>query len=1205
MENNIRTSGAPKNNRDDSGGAVVLPHTCLGIVKDNIDPTHSGRIRVYINRGGAVNANDSKNWYTVSYLSPWFGVIAPGYDIYGDKTSDRNGHGKYVGNPHSYGFWATAPDLGTTVVCIFINGRSDMGYYIGCVPQPGLTHMTPAVAASAKVVPNSQEAQAYGGADRLPVTEVNYANPSIRNSPTIYNQPKPVHSYQASILAKQGIIRDNLRGVISSSSQRETPSRVFGISTPGGPIYTGGYDKNNIEQVAPSADKSKLQTIGRTGGHSIVLDDGDIKGQDQLLRIRTSAGHMIMMNDTGQNLTIVHSNGQTWIEMNREGAIDVFATNSVNVRTEGDLNFHADRDINFHAKRNINGFAENIKLEADKNMTVRTGENFNQYTVAQYTVKVDGPMSMESKADASYASKAITYINGRKIHLNTGATSTVPKEVKAMTKQKHQDTTFSQKVGWMTPSPEVLLSITTRAPTHWPYYAANKGVDVKTGNTQPASPPQPTPGVAAANAGAATQLQNPTNSALTATAPATPAAAVPGGPVINPQTTQTMVSQQATAAGALSAADKVKNGIVGTAGSTLSQLSAPGQSMKPGSDVLVKAIQNKVPNIPGAKAATNVLMTGNQGVGSFNNLEKNVSAQVGAVTNAFQQGATQLKQAGVLKGTESPTEIAGVVQAAANFGAKAVAGVLSSAATVSAALNSGLGALGSAAGAVGGAVGSAFKSLGGAIAGGNFSGALADKLNGAMSGVNNSLNALASGAALGDLSKSLVSGASNAISGAVGAVTGAVSGALGSLGGAAAGLGGLVTGGISSLISGLKGVAQNAFAVTEKSFGELKSGVPNVLGGAKDASTKALSGTAQALDGQAKANEQYEVALEEVASAKRALRQDPSAENQAKLREAEGALAQATKKTTAAAKQIFTGAVPSAQNISAAASSIASGAATLTTTQNSGINAIPGGAGAYANEVSAKSQNVLSSVKSLAGGGQTSIAGAAGAALNNSQNLAGNVVGNAQRALNDVGSKVAAGIQASAGAASGAVSGALGAVGGAIGGAGGALGALSGGKAAVDGLVGGAKSAAEGLFSKTKAALDSVGDNNAQIKTPILAADTFAAAATQKAKVGQLLGDTKIPAPNFEDKPVEVSSENVEKQQAAVSNAVVDLQDAQAREKKISAKIAELYAQIEQKIGNEEDTSATVEALKEQEKELENVQKEIAGLTEAVAQLYG
>lgn len=1149
-DNNIRTGGAPQQNKIDSGGAVTVPYACIGIVKDNIDHTHTGRIKVYINRGGAVDPNNSKYWIGVSYLSPWFGVIAPGYDIYGQKGTDRTGFGKYVGNPHSYGFWATAPDIGTQVICIFINGRSDQGYYIGCVPQPGLTHMVPAIGSSTKVVPNANEASTYGGADRLPTVEVNYANPSIRNSPTIYSQPKPVHSYQASILAQQGLVRDNLRGVIGSSSQRETPSRVFGISTPGGPVYSGGYDKTNIKKAAETEDVSKLQTIGRTGGHTFVMDDGDMDGQDQLIRLRTSAGHMIMLNDSGQNLTIIHSNGQSWIELGREGTIDMYATNSVNIRTEGDLNLHADRDINLHAKRNLNGYGENIKLEADKNMTIRTNQNFNQYTVGTYTTKVDGPMSMESKGDASFHSKSITYINGRKVHLNTGQTGTVPKEVQSLPKYNQVDTTFSPNKGWMNPSPDPLVTIASRAPTHWPYFAAGKGVDVKTGSAQPASQPVPAPGIAAAAAAAANIPVAKTGPALVATAPSVAKVVAPGGPNLTPPIAQGMLSQQAVAAQAMSATQKVQNGIVGTAGSTISQLAAPGQSIKPGADALIKSIQTQVPGIPSDKAASKALMTGNFGVGSFGNLDKNIAAQTSAVMGAFGQGMAGLKKAGVISGTEGATQIAGAVQAAANYGAGPVGAILKNPASAVSNLgqttNSIVNNVAGAATNPGAALGSAFGSVGSAIAGGNFSGSLADKLNSGMSGLGNSLSAIAGGA---------LAGAGNTVAG---------------------------------IISGLAGLAKNAYNVTEKSFGELKANLPNFLGGQQN-NTGTPSAASSALDDQSRANDEFFAAQESVSEAKKAYRLDPSEANLAKVREAEALESAALKKTKQAASKVFGGILGggSAQQLASAAANVQSGQAAVSTTANSGLNAVPGGVGAYANEVSSSNPNVIGSIKNLASsvtaagtgalsGIAATVSGAVGSAFSAASNLVGNIVNNAQNAVSTVANGIGSAVSGIAGAAGGAVAGAT---------------------AALSNIVGGAKSVASGLMSKAQSAMSSLGNNSGQVKAPILASQTFTAAASQKTKVSQLIDDTKIPQPDFPDKPVEPPND-IAQAQAAAQTKLDKINELKAEQNKLLERYNQVYESIvaaSTESGNTQQLYEQLEALSQQ---IERINEQLATLSE-------
>jgi hypothetical protein len=126
------------------------------------------------------------------------------------------------------------------------------------------------------------------------------------------------------------------------------------MSTPGRPVYQGGLgggvngDQDALKELNQET-LADLKVIGRRGGHTFVMDDGTLTGNDSLVRIRTSKGHQITMSDDGNCFYITHANGQTWIELGQEGTVDVFATNSVNVRTQGTINLHADQDINMFA----------------------------------------------------------------------------------------------------------------------------------------------------------------------------------------------------------------------------------------------------------------------------------------------------------------------------------------------------------------------------------------------------------------------------------------------------------------------------------------------------------------------------------------------------------------------------------------------------------------------------------------------------------------------------------------------------------------------------------------------------------------------------------------------------------------------------------------------------------------------------------------
>jgi hypothetical protein len=127
----------------------------------------------------------------------------------------------------------------------------------------------------------------------------------------------------------------------------------------------------------------------------------------------------------------MHSNGQSWIELGKEGTIDMYSMNSVNIRTQGDLNLHADNNININAKKALNISADSIDINSENDMTFKAGANFNGYAVGNYSFKIDGYMTMGSAGEGSYASGGTMYINGSEINLNTGS-GTEPSEVKSL-----------------------------------------------------------------------------------------------------------------------------------------------------------------------------------------------------------------------------------------------------------------------------------------------------------------------------------------------------------------------------------------------------------------------------------------------------------------------------------------------------------------------------------------------------------------------------------------------------------------------------------------------------------------------------------------------------------------------------------------------------------------------------------------------------
>ena len=453
--------------REDAAATRVDPYPYIGIVKNNLDPTRSGRLQVWIPDLGG-NPDESSNWRTVSYASPFMGTT----DIaskYADKPNIDN---KFRNVPHTYGMWMVPPDVGVEVIVIFIAGDPLRGYFIACVNSHVSRHMMPGMASSNKIDITGADAdtkKSYQNGITAPVAEYNENDLAARKQPNFIDNPKPIHEQQYSILKTQGLDRDTARGTITSSSQRESPSNVFGISTPGRP-YTGDPADNpdiylaKVKAGTLTEDDYRYST--RKGGHTFVMDDGDAVGKDELVRLRTAGGHQIMMNDTNNTLYIAHSDGTSWVELTAEGAISIFTNNGFNLRSQGSINLHSDRDINFNAANKIN-MKSGSKFQIDcgsfnmlSSGVVTVGAAGTIGLKGDTAVNIDtGSISMKASGDISHT--------GSLIKQNSGGAKAVdkPKEIQI---NSLSDVVFDSTVG-LYKSTGSLSSIVTAAPSHEPY----------------------------------------------------------------------------------------------------------------------------------------------------------------------------------------------------------------------------------------------------------------------------------------------------------------------------------------------------------------------------------------------------------------------------------------------------------------------------------------------------------------------------------------------------------------------------------------------------------------------------------------------------------------------------------------------------------------------------------------------------------------
>lgn len=454
--------------REEASGTRVDPYPYIGIVKNNLDPTRSGRLQVYIPDLGGPE-DDPKNWRTVSYASPFMGYT-PQTATSTERPSLEN---KFQTVSHTYGMWFIPPDIGIQVIVLFMAGDPLRGYWLACV-NPNLSHyMVPGLAGTKNIDKTSLPGGGKNIKDGeiLPVVEFNQYTKDFTNQ-AFYNNNKPVHTFQWDILKKQGLDKDYIRGPLSSSSQRESPSFVFGISTPGRPVDDPADDPNYIANLrAGKLDKKYELVKTRKGGHTFIMDDGATMGEDQLVRLRTAKGHQVLLHDTNETLYIAHMTGKSWIELAKDGSILIYAKDGFALRTEGSINMKADSDFNLDVGGKINmraGTSLNLEtpkiefLAEDKfRVTAKAGTEFKTGT---YKIDASGKISV--KGDGTLVLQASSILQ------NSGGGDQL-QEVKKLQTVQLPDTVPSG-TSW-TPKPNAQQTIVRVAPTHEPYLRGTTG----------------------------------------------------------------------------------------------------------------------------------------------------------------------------------------------------------------------------------------------------------------------------------------------------------------------------------------------------------------------------------------------------------------------------------------------------------------------------------------------------------------------------------------------------------------------------------------------------------------------------------------------------------------------------------------------------------------------------------------------------------
>lgn len=371
----------------------------IGTVVDTNDPQQMGRVRVVCPVLGETMRTSINDLPWAVYITPFGGTTEVGTRGPNNDTST---------GPIAHGIWTGGPPVGSQVIVMFIDGDANLRVFFGAIYDQFRPHTMPHGRFMYDDHPALEKAD-----DRRPfgpyTSNEKYIEPLNTNLRQAF--PKSEPNYEWRTRAADYTVSAIDVEALNYTSSRAQDDKGFSWD---GWESRQGYEQSRTDPNFPGLfGEGNLDNMVYSwvtpGFHGFSMDD---RQQNCRMRIRTTAGHQIILDDTNERIYISTAKGKNWIDIDQEGNIDMYTDNKVNIRAKKDINFTSDETIRMYAKKGIHMYSEDeIRMQALKDIHVKGTQNLRLNVAQNIYLQSAQEINVKSGTDLKLTSGGTTHQN--------------------------------------------------------------------------------------------------------------------------------------------------------------------------------------------------------------------------------------------------------------------------------------------------------------------------------------------------------------------------------------------------------------------------------------------------------------------------------------------------------------------------------------------------------------------------------------------------------------------------------------------------------------------------------------------------------------------------------------------------------------------------------------------------------------------------